>query len=213
LKIPKNKSQISIQRCFYAYISWNFPESYRDWNLKFTQASLSQDTKEQNCVLNSPDSPCDCWAFFIYICGKRSMAITLSIILFSIFIILAIIHFNWVIGGKWGYDKSLPTDEKGKRILNPRRIDSAIVGFGLLGFGLFYLLKSGVINFGLPGWIYTWAGWIIPVIFILRAIGEFKYVGFFKKIKTTDFGKMDTQLYSPLCLMIGVFGVLVALYS
>jgi len=140
------------------------------------------------------------------------MAITLSIILFSIFTILAIIHFNWVVGGKWGYNKALPTDEQGKRILNPRKIDSAIVGIGLLGFGLFYLWKSGAIQLGIPAWV-AYAGWVIPAIFLLRAIGEFRYIGFFKKIKTTDFGKMDTQLYSPLCLLIGLMGFLVAIFG
>jgi len=140
------------------------------------------------------------------------MTITLSIILFSIFTILAIIHFNWAMGGKWGYDGALPTNEKGERILNPRKIDSAIVGVGLLGFGLFYLWKSGLIQLGLPAWV-AYAGWIIPAIFILRAVGEFRYVGFFKKIKTTDFGKMDTKLYSPLCLLIGVMGLLVAIFG
>jgi len=144
---------------------------------------------------------------------KNNMAATLSIILFSIFIILAIIHFNWGVGGKWGFDKALPTNEKGERILNPRKIDSAIVGFGLLGFGLFYLWKSGLIHLGLPAWVYTYVGWIIPAIFILRAVGDFKYVGFFKKIKTTDFGRLDSRLFSPLCLVIGVFGLLVAIFS
>lgn len=140
------------------------------------------------------------------------MTTILSIILFSIFTILAIIHFNWVIGGKWGFDKALPTNEKGERILNPRKIDSAIVGFGLVGFGLFYLWQSGVIQLDLPAWV-MYVGWLIPAIFILRAIGEFRYIGFFKKIKTTDFGKMDTQLYSPLCLFIGVLGVIVVIFN
>jgi len=144
---------------------------------------------------------------------KNNMSATLSIILFLIFTILAVIHFNWVIGGNWGFDKSLPTNEKGDRILNPRKIDSAIVGFGLLGFGLFYLSKSGLIHFGLPTWVYTYGGWIIPSIFILRAVGDFKYIGFFKKIKTTDFGKLDSQLFAPLCFGIGILGLLVAVYS
>ncbi len=47
---------------------------------------------------------------------------------------------------------------------------------------------------------------IIPIVFIIRAIGEFHYVGFFKQIKDTDFGQMDTLLFSPLCLVIGLMG-------
>ena len=139
------------------------------------------------------------------------MTITLSIILFSIFTILALIHFNWAMGGQWGFDKALPTNENGERILNPRKIDSGIVGIGLMGFGLFYLWKSGFIQFDLPAWV-AYIGWIIPTVFIFRAIGEFRYIGFFKKIKTTDFRKMDTQLYSPLCLLIGLMGLLIMIF-
>lgn len=135
----------------------------------------------------------------------------LSILLSLILIGLGMIHFNWVIGGKFGFVESLPTKENGERILNPKKIDSAIVGIGLTAFGFFYLLKSGLIEFNLPESIMKYGSWIIPIIFLLRAIGEFKYVGFFKSVKKTDFGKLDTKLFSPLCLIIGLFGIVIQL--
>ena len=135
----------------------------------------------------------------------------LSILLGIILIGLGLIHFNWVMGGKFGFSESLPTKENGKRVLNPKKIDSAIVGIGLTIFGIFYVLKSGLIEFNLPSWIMEYASWIIPIIFLLRAIGEFRYVGFFKSIKTTEFGQLDTKLFSPLCLAIGILGLIIHL--
>jgi hypothetical protein len=135
----------------------------------------------------------------------------LSILLSILLIGLGLIHFNWVVGGNFGFSESLPTKESGERVLNPKKIDSAIVGIGLTAFGFFYLLKSGVIEFIIPGWIMAYGSWIIPIIFLLRAIGEFKYVGFFKKIKKTEFGRLDTKLFSPLCLIIGIFGIIIEL--
>ena len=111
----------------------------------------------------------------------------LSILLSILLIGLGLIHFNWVVGGNFGFSESLPTKESGERVLNPKKIDSAIVGIGLTAFGFLYLLKSGVIEFIIPGWIMAYGSWIIPIIFLLRAIGEFKYVGFFKKIKKNSF--------------------------
>ncbi|WP_254785764.1 DUF3995 domain-containing protein [Zhouia amylolytica] len=137
----------------------------------------------------------------------------LSLILSFVFIVLAIIHFNWVLGGNFGLSVALPTNEQGIRVLHPKKADSAIVGAGLLTFGLFYLNTSGFVMFRLPEWIYSYGGWIIPAIFFLRAIGEFKYIGFFKKIKHTPFGKMDTKLFSPLCLLIAVIGILIQLFQ
>lgn len=133
----------------------------------------------------------------------------LSILLSSIFIILGLIHFNWVMGGKFGFTESLPTKESGERVLNPKRIDSAIVGIGLTLFGIFYILTSGILDYDLPVWILKYGGWIIPGIFILRAISEFRYVGLFKRIKTTNFGKLDTKFISPLCLAIGIVGIII----
>ncbi|TKI67695.1 DUF3995 domain-containing protein [Lysinibacillus mangiferihumi] len=45
---------------------------------------------------------------------------------------------------------------------------------------------------------------VCAVIFLIRAIGDFKYVGFFKKIKHSQFARNDTWLYSPLCLFISL---------
>jgi len=135
----------------------------------------------------------------------------LSVLLSIIFISLGIIHFNWVIGGNFGFSESLPTKENGERVLNPKKIDSLIVGIGLTTFGVFYFLKSGLVDLNPPLWSMKYGSWIIPSIFLMRAIGEFKYVGFFKSVKNTDFGKWDTKLFSPLCLAIGILGITIQL--
>lgn len=116
-----------------------------------------------------------------------------------------------MIGGTFGFAESLPTKENGERVLNPKRIDSAIVGIGLATFGIFYLIKPELIAYTLPEWVLKYASWIIPIIFIIRAIGDFKYVGFFKSIKSTDFGKLDTKLFSPLCLLLATLGIIIQL--
>ncbi len=139
------------------------------------------------------------------------MITSLALILTFILLILSGIHYSWVFGGTWGFAQSLPTNEEGKRVLNPRKIESAVVATGLLLFAFFFFIKSGLTNFYVPNWIANYFGWVISSIFTLRAIGDFKYVGFFKKIKDTEFGKKDTQLFSPLCLGMGVIGFILEL--
>lgn len=136
-------------------------------------------------------------------------SIILSSIEVIIFLALSGIHFNWAFGGSFGFDKALPTKEDGTRILNPKRKDSAIVGLGLLLFAIYYMIIRRFIQIELPNWIINYAGWIIPSIFIMRAIGDFKYVGFFKKIKSTIFGKFDSKYFSPLCFFIGAVGIII----
>ena len=36
------------------------------------------------------------------------------------------------------------------------------------------------------------------------AVGDFTYVGWFKRVRHTSFGKMDTRLYTPLCTALGL---------
>lgn len=137
----------------------------------------------------------------------------LSIILFVIFSALGLIHFYWLSGGKWGLEKALPTKNNGEKAIEPPKIATVIVGIGLISFGLIYLIKTGLFNFQVPNWIITYGSWIIPSIFILRAIGDFNYVGIFKKIKNTEFAKADSKWFIPLCLIIGILGILIQLMN
>jgi hypothetical protein len=132
------------------------------------------------------------------------MAIAIAIISSLIFLSLSFFHFYWGFGGRWGTDAVFPT--KGHNIppKNPGAIPSFIVALVLLSFALFVLVRSGLIHFMLPVWLQKYGLWSIAAIFILRAVGEFKYLGFFKKYTQTKFGRNDTKYYSPLCLVIGV---------
>ena len=136
----------------------------------------------------------------------------LAIIEIFIFLALSLLHFYWALSPNdepWGFSKSLPTNAEGERLLNPRKIDSAIVGFGLWIFAVFYILKAGFMEAPAPAWLLNYAGYLIAGIFILRALGDFKHVGFFKSIKNTDFARLDSRFYSPLCLTIGLVGIFI----
>lgn len=140
------------------------------------------------------------------------MTTVIAIILFLIFLFISSIHFYWAFGGKWGSDAVLPTkDDNNTNVLNPSILPTLIVAFGLFGFGLFILVTSGLITFSTPQWLSKYGLWIIAGIFTLRAIGDFNYVGFFKKIKQTKFGKNDTKYFSPLCLTIGILTIILEL--
>ena len=140
------------------------------------------------------------------------MTIIIAIILFLIFLFISSIHIYWAFGGNWGSDAVLPTkDDNNTKVLNPSILPRLIVAFGLLGFGLHILIISGLIAFDIPQWLSNYGLWIIASIFTLRAIGDFKYVGFFKKIKLTKFGENDTKYFSPLCLTIGILTLILEL--
>lgn len=128
-----------------------------------------------------------------------------------VFLFLSSIHIYWGLGGKWSKDAAIPTKANNKKVFIPGAFSTFIVALGLLSFGLFILVKAEVLNFQIPLWLDKFGLWIIASIFIIRAIGEFNYVGFFKKIKQTQFGRNDTKYYSPLCLIIGILTIIIEL--
>jgi hypothetical protein len=62
----------------------------------------------------------------------------------------------------------------------------------------------------IPRWIFRWATFGIAALFFLRAIGDFKLIGFFKQANDSGFAFWDTFLFSPLCLFIAVAAFLIS---
>ncbi len=76
-----------------------------------------------------------------------------------------------------------------------------ILGFAFVAFKLQYSETDIT---------YNYTGWLISAIFIIRAIGDFNAVGFFKKIKQTEFANYDTKYFSPLCLSLGAVFIMLS---
>ena len=137
----------------------------------------------------------------------------------NIFILITIsgIHFFWAFGGTWGADGAIPTNREGKKMLNswdnfPSALATLVVAFGLLIMSLLHLEKVQSLSLPIPTWIDIYGLKIIAIIFFIRAIGEFRYVGFFKKIKETKFATLDTKYYSPLCILLSFNAFMTAFY-
>lgn len=128
-----------------------------------------------------------------------------SVLLIVIFSAIAMLHFYWAIGGRWGSEHAAPVDQQGKKFLNTGVAPCLVVGTGLLLFAAYYVI--------LPVGIFGIAGWIIPTIFLIRSIGDVRYVGFTKKVKSSTFAELDTKFFSPLCLVIAALGYTVKLLN
>lgn len=117
---------------------------------------------------------------------------------------LSVLHLYWVAGGSVGVAAAIPSD--GSQLLfKPGKPGTAMVAVGLALCGWFVLELGNVAGSRLiPEWLFPFGGWLLAGIFIVRAIGDFRWVGFFKKKRGTLFASRDTQIYSPLCLLLGI---------
>lgn len=123
-----------------------------------------------------------------------------ALVLFS----LSLLHLYWMLGGGWGYLAAIPTDGNGRRLFTPGPGGTFVVAVGLALFACTNLAFAGWMRIGVPFGTIRLAMTMISLIFLVRSIGNFRYVGFFKSFRTSRFARMDTRLYSPLCLALAL---------
>jgi hypothetical protein len=144
---------------------------------------------------------------------KRSVLIIPVIINTVIFILLSALHFYWAFGGKLWYDDVLPTNSNGLNKLNPGTTAGLIVAFGLLFLASITAGNQGLFDRYIKRKYFRYGSLIIAIMFFLRAVGDFKFIGFFKTVKGTKFGINDTEFFSPLCLFIALLSIPIFIFS
>jgi hypothetical protein len=125
-------------------------------------------------------------------------------------LMLAGMHLYWAAGGKAGKGAAVPS-ASGWPLMRPSVLGTAMVAVGLCVMAALLALRIGWLNVpALPGngVVIEVGAWLIAAVFALRAIGDFRYVGFFKRIRDSRFARLDTLAYSPLCaclaLLVGI---------
>lgn len=118
-------------------------------------------------------------------------------------------HVYWALGGKWGMDAVLPVVGEDEKPFMPGMFATLAVALVLGGFAFITTGNLGIYGKYVPLIFFKYASLVLSILFFLRAIGDFKYVGFFKKATNTLFAKNDTRYYSPLCMIIAVLSFLI----
>lgn len=140
------------------------------------------------------------------------MRIALATVLIAVFSALALLHIYWALGGRWAFEGALPT-EGDRPFFVPGPGASAAVAIALLMAAVVCGLQAGVLTSGLPAWLLRLGVWGVSFVFAARAVGEFRYVGFFKRVQGTVFAHRDSRFYSSLCLAISLLAAGLALTS
>lgn len=125
----------------------------------------------------------------------------LAILNATIFLLLGALHFYWVLGYKWALDVVVPSKPTGEKMRNSSAAASMVVGFGLCMIAVVHLANARLWLTEFPQRI-KYSTLAIAIIFLLRTMGDFKWVGLFKKVTTTPFAKKDTRYYVPLCFFL-----------
>lgn len=127
----------------------------------------------------------------------------LALVLAAVFCALSLLHIGWALGFRVGNVPVLP-ERDGAPLFQPGPMSTLLVAALLFLAALMVTQRAGLGREWIPAGLVGPGCWGVSVVLVLRALGEFRYVGFFKRVRDTAFARMDTRLYSPIALLLGV---------
>jgi hypothetical protein len=119
----------------------------------------------------------------------------------SLLALFGLVHVVWATRGISGRSVALP-ERNGRPIIQPGRGSTLTVAAGLFSGALVLLARASVVRLPLPAPWVTRGTWGLVVLFGLRAVGDFRYVGLFKRVKDSPFARWDSRLFTPLCIAV-----------
>jgi len=132
-----------------------------------------------------------------------------ALLVIAVLILLSALHVFWALGGRWGLAAAIPVID-GRPSFQPGPL-------GTLAVAALLLLAAGLIagrRFAQgSSWalVFSVGSWGVVAAFLLRAVGDFRVVGFFKQVRGTRFAELDGMLFSPLCAAIAGLALVVVL--
>jgi hypothetical protein len=127
------------------------------------------------------------------------MMTILALVVACTLALIAGLHLFWAFGGSWGSRAAIPTKEDGRPIFSPSPFACVVVAGGLLAVAWMciahFALSTPIVSVFVASKLF----WVLGAVFALRVLGDFRYVGLFRRVRGTDFAMMDAKFYSPLC--------------
>jgi hypothetical protein len=121
----------------------------------------------------------------------------------------ALVHLYWGLGGRTAWLAAVPELE-GRPAFAPSRVATLAVAAALGLAALLVASAGGLIGSGPPPRTARVLTGALAVALVARSIGDFRLVGFFKRVRGSRFARLDSAVYSPLCLALGSAAGLVA---
>ncbi len=134
---------------------------------------------------------------------------TTAVIAAGILSAAAAAHLYWAAGGRLGFDAAIP-QVAGKRAFAPGRVVTFAVGLGLFALAALVLWRDGLIILPLPWVLARYGVPAMALLFLARAVGDLRLVGWSKRVRGSRFARLDDVLYAPLCLVLSICFAVVA---
>lgn len=140
---------------------------------------------------------------------RESTVLGIGVAVVSMLVLLSAVHVYWALGGPLGKGAVLP-ERNGQPVCRPSAAATVAVAIALLRAAAVLALRAGVLSYLVGGQTVHWASWMVAAAFLVRSIGDFRWVGFFRRERGTRFAYWDARLYTPLAFALGLGAAAVA---
>jgi len=131
------------------------------------------------------------------------LAAPLGSLAVGILLAAATIQMYWALGGRIGVALAYPTSTRGA-IARPTMTVSLLMAIAMVLAADLMLVRVGIFTTRISPIGVRVACGALALGFLARAIGDFRQVGFFKRIRQSPFARLDSRVYSPVCLFLAV---------
>lgn len=144
-------------------------------------------------------------------CGRHApvprtegrLTVIIAYLIGAVLLVLAAFHVYWAFGGVSG-GSAVPSTPDGAPLFRPGPLPTLAVAMALSLAAALVLARAGIIGAFLPSALITFGTWGVSIAFAARTVGEFRYVGLFRRVRGTAFARWDAMLFTPLCAAIAL---------
>ena len=147
------------------------------------------------------------WPLFLAAggCIWASMGAVPSVVLHGLALVgatlaafIAGLHAYWGLGGRWGFAAAVPQRADGAPAFEP----GPVACFAVAGACTSLAVLLAWPSFADPPALVRAGLWVALAVFVVRAVGDGRQVGFSKANHSTDFARADDAVYSPLVVAL-----------
>ncbi len=121
----------------------------------------------------------------------------------ALLVLIAAAHVYWALGGRAGKSAAIP-ERNGLPVIQPGALATLAVAIALLAAAGVVATQAGLIFAGAFQPYALILSVLLAFAFLARGVGDFRYVGFFKRVVGSRFARLDTWVFSPLCVLLGL---------
>ena len=119
-------------------------------------------------------------------------------------------HVVWAAGGRIGLAAATPQVD-GRALNAPERMTTLGSALALFSLAALVMWRECLIELPLPFVIARVGVPVMALVFLARAIGDFRHVGWRQRVRGTSFARLDDLLYAPFCAVLAVCFAVVSL--